>query len=148
MYYIEERSVADDLVGLTAGVVSIYVANNKVAQGDVASVLVNVHDALQAAARASVAFNSLVKSPAVNAGASIRPRYVICLECGRKQRSLSVHLRAAHGLTPDKYRRDYGLATDYPMVAPEIRELRRAIAKQMGLGQNRRTAADIRRKRS
>jgi predicted transcriptional regulator len=74
------------------------------------------------------------KSPVVSIRASIKPDYLVCMECGRKQKTLKRHLATAHGMTPEQYRRDYGLPDSYPMVASNYSEQRRAMAQSIGLG--------------
>jgi predicted transcriptional regulator len=74
------------------------------------------------------------KTPIVSVRASIKPEYLVCMECGRKQKTLKRHLENAHGMSPDQYRTDYGLPRDYPMVAPEYSKKRSQMAHAIGLG--------------
>jgi len=76
--------------------------------------------------------------PAVSVKKSLTPEYIVCLEDGKKFKSLKRHLRAQYNLTPEQYREKWGLPADYPMVAPSYASARSRLAKQMGLGQQRR----------
>jgi predicted transcriptional regulator len=76
--------------------------------------------------------------PKVSIRSSIKPDYIVCLEDGKKQKMLKRHLMTNHGMTPDEYRQKWGLAADYPMVAPNYAEQRRTLAKSIGLGTKRR----------
>jgi predicted transcriptional regulator len=77
------------------------------------------------------------QTPAVSVKKSITPDYVICLEDGKKFKSLKRHLRTAYDMTPEQYREKWGLPADYPMVAPAYAAARSELAKKMGLGQQR-----------
>lgn len=83
--------------------------------------------------------------PAVPVELSVTPDYVVCLEDGKRFKMLKGHLRAAYGLSPDEYRRKWGLPADYPMVAPNYRSKRARMAKDMGLGHMRRRKAAAKR---
>ncbi|TJV46239.1 MAG: MucR family transcriptional regulator [Mesorhizobium sp.] len=124
----------DSLIELTADVVSAYVSNNPVPVGDLPALIGQVHSALKSTAGGvSVAEPEALK-PAVPIKKSIMADYIICLEDGKKFKSLKRHLSTRYGLTPDEYRAKWGLATDYPMVAPNYAAARSALAKTMGLG--------------
>ena len=73
----------------------------------------------------------------VSVRSSVKPDYMVCMECGKKQKTLKRHLQAAHGMSPDQYRRDYGLPDTYPMTATNYSEQRRGMAKQIGLGRKK-----------
>ena len=124
------------LIELTADIVSAHLASNTVAVGDVPNLIHRVHETLaglgQAAAEALEA-----KSPVVSVRASLKPDYLICMECGKKQTTLKRHLQSAHQMTPAQYRADYGLPQDYPMVAPNYSERRSTLAKTLGLGRKK-----------
>ena len=124
------------LVNLTADIVAAQVANNNVALSDVPVLIRQVHDALVGLSQPQVAPQQ-PKSPFVSIRASIKPDHLVCLECGRKSRTLRGHLRAAHGMTPELYRADYGLPRDYPMVAPEYSKQRADLARSSGLGRKK-----------
>ena len=124
----------EDLVALTADIVSAHVANNNVAVGDVANLIQSVHGALAGLTEQPAAPEPERKKPLVSVRASIKPDYLVCMECGARQKTLKRHLATAHGMTPDQYRADYGLPASYPMTAPNYSEQRRAMAKTIGLG--------------
>ena len=126
----------NELINLTADIVSAHVANNSVAVGDVANLIGQVHTAL-AALGAPAVETPQEKVPVVSIRASIKPEYLVCMECGAKQKTLKRHLQTAHGMAPDQYRKDYGLPNDYPMVAPEYSERRSGMAKARGFGRKK-----------
>ena len=132
---------SEQLVELTADIVSAHVSNNTVAVGDVANLVQRVHEALVSLGQPSPEPQQ-EKTPVVSVRASIKPDFLVCMECGRKQKTLKRHLQNAHGMTPDQYRTDYGLPRDYPMVAPNYAASRSELAKKMGLGQARRKEAE------
>jgi predicted transcriptional regulator len=126
----------EQLVELTADIVSAHVANNTLAVGDVANLVQRVYEALSGlgAAQPEVVEE---KTPVVSVRASIKPDFLVCMECGRKQKTLRRHLMTSHNMTPEQYRTDYGLPRDYPMVAPNYSEQRRAMAHSIGLGRKK-----------
>ena len=122
---------------LTADVVSAYVSNNAVGSAELPSLINDTYDALsKAAAKAS---QPLVEelNPMVPIKKSVTPDYIVCLEDGKKFKSLKRHLRTHYDLTPEEYREKWSLPHDYPMVAPNYAAARSALAKKMGLGQRR-----------
>ena len=122
-----------ELIALTADIVSSHVANNAVAVGDVSELIRKVHDAL--AGLGTPEPEPVVELvPAVSIRSSVKPDYIVCLEDGKKLKMLKRHLMTAYGLTPDDYRTKWGLPADYPMVAPNYAEARRQLAKDIGLG--------------
>lgn len=123
------------LISLTADIVAAHVSNNKVSTGDIGSLVERVHAALSALG--TPAEKPAQKIAVVSVRASVKPDYIVCMECGAKQKTLKRHLQTAHGMTPAQYRADYGLPTSYPMVAPNYSETRRSLAKSIGLGRNR-----------
>ena len=126
----------EQLINLTADIVAAHVSNNTVSVGDVGQLVQRVHEALSAlGAPAQEATQE--KTPVVSVRASIKPDYLVCMECGRKQKTLRRHLQTAHGMSPDQYRTDYGLPRDYPMVAPEYSKRRGEMARAIGLGRKR-----------
>jgi predicted transcriptional regulator len=132
-----EETVASDLIDLTADIVSAYVSNHSVAAADLPTLIADVHQAL---ARTHAGLNEPEPEPlrpAVNPKRSVFPDYIICLEDGKKFKSLKRHLRTHYDLSPEEYRDKWGLAPDYPMVAPNYAAARSALAKKMGLGQRR-----------
>jgi predicted transcriptional regulator len=126
----------NELAELTADIVAAHVSNNSVAVNDVASLIKQVHDALSGLEQ-GVAEEAQVKSPVVSVRASVKPDYIVCMECGRQQKMLKRHLQTAHAMTPSDYRRDYGLPDTYPMTAPNYSEQRKTLAKAAGLGRKR-----------
>lgn len=126
----------EDLVSLTADIVAAHVANNNVAVGDVGALVAKVHEALSGLGRPEEA-PIPEKRALVSVRASVKPDYLVCMECGSKQKMLKRHLTTAHELTPQQYRADHGLPRDYPMVAPNYSEQRRALAQSIGLGRKR-----------
>ena len=127
----------EQLVQLTADIVAAHVANNNVAVGDVGNLVQRVYEALSALEKPTAETQQEEKTPVVSVRASIKPDYIVCMECGAKQRMLKRHLMTAHQMTPEQYRSDYGLPRDYPMVAPNYSEQRRALAHSIGLGRKK-----------
>ena len=124
----------EDLVTLTADIVSAHVANNNVAVGDLGNLIRGVHGALAGLKEPPAQAEPERKKALVSVRASLKPDYLVCMECGARQKTLKRHLAVAHGMTPDQYRADYGLPASYPMTAPNYSEQRRALAKTIGLG--------------
>lgn len=123
----------EQLVSLTADIVSAHLANNTVAVGDVANLIQQVHGSLSGLGKETPT-EPQAKSPMVSVRASVKPDYLVCMECGLKQTMLKRHLQTAHQMTPEQYRADYGLPRDYPMSAPNYSERRRTLAMAIGLG--------------
>jgi predicted transcriptional regulator len=133
----------NNLIQLTADIVCSHLENNSVAVGDVPNLIQQVHKALAGLGAPAVEQPQEKKTPVVSARASVKPDYLVCMECGKKQKTLRRHLQTAHGLTPDQYRADYGLPRDYPMTAATYSETRRTMAHSIGLGrkgENKKTA--------
>ena len=129
---------SSNYIELTADIVSAYVSNNSVAAGDISTLISQVHSALLRVSNGQGEVVSETLKPAVAVKKSITPEYLICLEDGKKFKSLKRHLRTQYNMTPEHYREKWGLPPDYPMVAPKYAEARSQLAKQMGLGQQRR----------
>ncbi len=125
-------------IELTAGIVSAYVSNNPVAANDIAGLINQVHAALLRVSSGQSDAQPEPLKPAVSVKKSITPDHIVCLEDGKKFKSLKRHLRTQYNLTPEQYRDKWGLPPDYPMVAPNYAAARSQLAKQMGLGQQRR----------
>lgn len=134
---MEQASPTTDLIDLAADVVSAYVSNNTVPTSDLAALIGDVHQALVKAATGALEPVKEELKPAVPVRRSVTPDYIVCLEDGKKFKSLKRHLRTHYDLSPEDYREKWGLATDYPMVAPNYAAARSALAKKMGLGQRR-----------
>jgi len=123
-----------DLVGLTAEIISAYVSNNSVGREDLAGIIADVHDALSRATHRVGSAEREELKPAIALKKSVTPDYIVCLEDGKKFKSLKRHLRTHYNLSPEEYREKWGLPHDYPMVAPNYAAARSQLAKQMGLG--------------
>jgi len=136
-----------EIMDLTAEIVASYVENNTLSTADVPALIQSVHRALTSIAAGVEAVEAPPKEPAVPVRRSITPDYLICLEDGRKFKSLKRHLRTKYNLSPEDYRAKWGLAKDYPMVAPNYAKARSDLAKQMGLGQGGRQAAKTTKRR-
>lgn len=130
-----------ELLEMTADIVSAYVGNNTVSAETLPSLIANIHAALSQVTTGAVEPEPEPKEPAVPIRKSIAPDYLICLEDGRKFKSLKRHLRTKYDMSPEEYRTKWGLAKDYPMVAPNYAKARSDLAKQMGLGQGGRKPA-------
>ena len=134
----EERST----IKLAAEITSAFVSNNSLRPVDLPALFGDIHSALARISEGVPAAAEPEKlTPAVPIKKSIMPDYVICLEDGRKFKSLKRHLRMVYNLTPDQYRAKWGLPSDYPMVAPAYAKARSALAHKMGLGSKRRKSA-------
>jgi predicted transcriptional regulator len=131
----------EKLVELTADIVSAHVANNTVSVGDMPTLVQRVYEALSGLNTGAQEAAPQEKTPVVSVRASIKPDFLVCMECGGKHKMLKRHLMNAHNMTPDQYRTDYGLPRDYPMVAPNYSEQRRTLAHSIGLGRRRGGAA-------
>ncbi|HZG47080.1 MAG TPA: MucR family transcriptional regulator [Allosphingosinicella sp.] len=127
----------NQLITLTADIVAAHVSNNNVAVGDVANLVQRVHEALAGLGAAPAAEEPQKKEPVVSVRASVKPEYIVCMECGKRQKTLKRHLQSAHGMTPQQYRSDYGLPDSYPMVAPAYAAQRSEMAKSIGLGRKK-----------
>jgi predicted transcriptional regulator len=126
---------------MTADIVSAYVGNNNVQAAEVPGLISSIHAALTQVSTGAVEPEPELKDPAVPVRKSITPDFLICLEDGRKFKSLKRHLRTKYNMSPEEYRAKWGLAKDYPMVAPNYAKARSDLAKQMGLGQGGRKPA-------
>jgi predicted transcriptional regulator len=135
---MNENNVAVNVVELAADIVAAYVSNNTVPAGELPNLIGQVYSALQHTAGASSEPQAEPLRPAVPVKKSLTPDHIVCLEDGKKFKSLRRHLRTHYNLTPDEYRAKWGLSADYPMVAPNYAASRSELAKKMGLGQQRR----------
>jgi len=131
----------ENLMALAANIVVAYVANNSVPRGVLPNAIAAVHATLnQLASTQPAPIVHAPQEPAVPIRKSVTPDFLICLEDGKKFKSLKRHLRSAFGMSPDEYRVKWGLKSDYPMVAPAYAEKRSTLAKSIGLGRQRGTA--------
>ena len=133
-----DNADSTNYVELAADIVSAYVSNNSIATSEIASLIGEVHSALVRVAGGAVEVPLEALEPAVPIKKSITPDYIICLDDGKKFKSLKRHLRTQYDMTPEEYRERWGLPPDYPMVAPNYAQARSQLAKKMGLGQQRR----------
>lgn len=132
-----ENSSQPELVELTTRIVSAYVSNNAVVASDLPQLIGDTHQALlRASSGVGVQAPEELK-PKVPVKKSVHPDYLICLEDGKKFKSLKRHLRTHYNLSPEEYRERWGLPHDYPMVAPNYAKARSELAKKMGLGTRR-----------
>lgn len=132
-----DSSVGTNFVELTADLVSAYVAHNAIQKTDIPGLIAAVHASLSSLGAPKPAPEPEKPVPAVPIKKSITQDYLISLEDGRRYKSLKRHL-SGRGLTPEQYREKWGLASDYPMVAPSYAKQRSDLAKSMGLGRQRR----------
>ena len=125
-----------DTVSITADIVAAYVSNNPLPVGELPKLIGDIHAALKGIG--TPATEPMVKQePAVSIKKSVTPDFIICLEDGKKFKSLKRHIGVHYNLSPDEYRQKWNLPSDYPMVAPNYAVTRSALAKKMGLGQAR-----------
>jgi len=127
-----------DCVALTAEIVAAYLGNNAMPVGEIPALIREVHAALLRVSSGAGENAADAPRPAVPLKRSVTPEYIVCLEDGKKFKSLKRHLRTQYKMTPEQYREKWGLPADYPMVAPNYAAARSSLAKQMGLGQQRR----------
>jgi MucR family transcriptional regulator, transcriptional regulator of exopolysaccharide biosynthesis len=137
---MSEQQTPPNYIELAADLVSAFVSNNPVPAAELPALIGTVHAALTKTANGSSQqpTEEPKKAPAVSVKKSVQPDYIVCLEDGKRFKSLKRHLRTVYDLTPDQYRAKWGLAADYPMVAPNYAAARSELAKSMGLGARRR----------
>lgn len=138
---VEEIS-GQDILRLSAGIVAAYVSRNQVQPTAISDVVRQVHHAITGLSRPAAAAAPQRAKPAVPIARSIQPDFIICLEDGAKLKMLKRYLRSRYDLSPEEYRRRWGLPADYPMVAPNYAARRSDFAKKIGLGRG------VRRKRA
>jgi len=134
-----EQIPTDDVLGLTAQIVSAHVANNTVSPEALPSLIQEVYRTLAGAGKQPT--RPELPQPAVPIKRSVSHDHIVCLEDGRKLKMLKRHLKSAYGMTPEQYRQRWGLGQDYPMVAPDYAKRRSSLAKQIGLGTRPRDGA-------
>lgn len=141
---MSEQQNTPNYIELAAEIVSAFVANNSVPTAELPALIGNVHDTLNRIGNGSTqkVVEEAKQAPAVPVKKSVQPDFIICLDDGKKFKSLKRHLRTVYNLTPDQYRAKWGLPADYPMVAPNYAAARSQLAKQMGLGARRRKTAE------
>jgi predicted transcriptional regulator len=133
-----EAGGQSDFLDMAANIVSAFVSNNAVPASELATLIQSVYDSIQKIAGVAPAPPVVEpQEPAVPVRKSVTNDFIVCLEDGKKFKSLKRHLRTAYNLSPDQYRAKWNLPSDYPMVAPAYAAARSALAKQSGLGQPR-----------
>ena len=137
----EDARDDDDHLALTADIVAAYVSNNTVPVGELSGLISQVHTALAQVAGGRGEAGGETTKPAVSIKKSITSDHLVCLEDGKKFKSLKRHLRSQYNMSPEQYREKWGLPSDYPMVAPNYAQARSRLAKAMGLGQRRKRRA-------
>ena len=128
-----ETDMSETLITLTSDIVAAHVSNNNVAVEDVPALITTVYSALAGLGGSAPVVEEKLE-PAVSIRSSVKKDHLVCLEDGKKMKMLKRHLMTEHGMTPDEYRQRWGLAADYPMVAPDYAETRRDLAVKIGLG--------------
>jgi predicted transcriptional regulator len=127
-----DKISAEELLRMTSEVTAAYVSNNSLAAAQLPEIIRTIHASLVGLQSAGASAEP--PTPAVPIKKSVHDDYIVCLEDGKKLKMLKRHLRTAYGLTPEEYRQKWGLAPDYPMVAPNYAAQRSAFAKKIGLG--------------
>lgn len=136
-----ETTFSMDLLELSVEVVAAYVSYNSVPSGELPGLIGEVHLVMAHMMEPEAPHAAEPLRPAVPARKSVTGDFIICLEDGKKFKSLKRHLRTQYDMSPEQYREKWGLGTDYPMVAPNYARARSQLAKEMGLGQQRRKRA-------
>ena len=137
----EELEDRDSALGFAVEIVASYVANNTIASDQLPALIRSVHAALATLSDRAPAPASERPKPAVPINKSIHRDFLVCLEDGKELKMLKRHLRSTYGMTPDQYRKRWGLPADYPMVAPSYAARRSDFAKRIGLGKGVRKKA-------
>jgi len=127
-----ETASSGAILEFASDIVSAYVSNNAIQSNELPDLIRDVHTTLSTLGNGHD--KTPAKKPAVSIKNSITDEFLICLEDGKKFKSLKRHLRSKYGLSPEEYREKWGLPYDYPMVAPSYARKRSALAKEMGLG--------------
>ncbi|HVC57579.1 MAG TPA: MucR family transcriptional regulator [Stellaceae bacterium] len=136
---MEKTEQSDDMLALTTEIVAAHVSNNTVALSDLPQLITQVYNSLAHIGTAPPP-PAARPQPAVSIKKSIQPEYIVCLEDGKKLKMLKRHLKTAYDMSPEAYRERWGLAADYPMVAPNYARQRSRLAKEIGLGTRARRA--------
>ncbi|MGQ0456641.1 MAG: MucR family transcriptional regulator [Hyphomicrobium sp.] len=135
---MDTSATTPDLVAITASIVAAFVSNNTVSSNEIPNLIADTHAALSRAAGRAAPIEREDSKPKIAVKKSVMPDFIICLEDGKKFKSLKRHLRTHYNLSPEEYREKWGLPHDYPMVAPNYAQARSQLAKKMGLGTARR----------
>ena len=131
---VNAAAADNDLIDLSADIVCAYVSHNALSVADLPKLIADVHVALRALQRNGAVEPAEDLRPAVPVKKSVAPDFIVCLEDGKKFKSLKRHLRTHYNLSPEQYREKWGLPSDYPMVAPNYSATRSRLAKDNGLG--------------
>ncbi|HEV2898639.1 MAG TPA: MucR family transcriptional regulator [Pseudaminobacter sp.] len=137
-----------DTIELTADVISAYVSNNPVPVSELPTLIAQIHQSLTGLSNGQATIPEEKLVPAVPIKKSVTPDYIICLDDGKKFKSLKRHLKTTFGMTPEEYRAKWNLPTDYPMVAPSYAATRSELAKKIGLGRKPKAAEPVKRTRT
>ena len=129
-----EQLEVDSILDITAEVVASYVSNNPVSTAELPNLINEIHSAFRKLSGSTLNASTEKRKPAVSIKKSLHEDYLICLEDGKKFKSLKRHLRSHFNLSPEEYREKWGLPPDYPMVAPNYAKERSSLARKMGLG--------------
>ena len=134
---MDDDSSHPELLSLTTKIVAAHAGGNKLATGDLPALIGSVFEALRTVGTVAVAKPVEALAPAVPIKKSVRPEFIVCLEDGKQLKMLKRHLKTRYNMTPDDYRKRWGLPNDYPMVAPAYAAQRSELAKSIGLGRRR-----------
>ena len=132
---MSEKTPREELLVLTSEIVSSYIAHNSVSTAEISTLIETVYKSLSTVGDETDMLADRPQ-PAVPINKSVQPDYIVCLEDGKQLKMLKRHLKTAYGMTPEEYRKRWGLPNDYPMVAPNYAERRSKLAKDIGLGKN------------
>ena len=138
---MDDNSKPQEVLALTTEIVASFVGNNAVAMSDVPALIASVFQALRTTGQAEPEQTAATPTPAVPIKKSVQHDFIVCLEDGKKLKMLKRHLATRYNMTPEDYRRRWGLARDYPMVAPAYAAQRSALAREIGLGRKPAAAA-------
>jgi predicted transcriptional regulator len=127
---------ADELIKFASEIVAAYVSNNPTPISELPGMIRSIHATLGSLAGAGNTEIVTTQKPAIAVKKSVTPEYIVCLEDGKKLKMLKRYLRSRYGLSPEEYRSKWGLAADYPMVAPNYAAQRSEFAKRIGLGRS------------
>jgi predicted transcriptional regulator len=133
---VAPKIAEEELLRMTTDVVAAYVSNNTLPTAQLAEVINAVYSSLKSLEGQVAQVQPEPLKPAISIRKSVTPEFLICLEDGKKLKMLKRHLRSTYNMTPDEYRLKWGLAPDYPMVAPNYAERRSEFAKKIGLGRS------------
>ena len=141
MEILLDQTEKQELVELTAEIVSAYVSNNSINPAQLSELIGSVHAALQSGPSGAPESEAAPQEAAVSIRTSVKPDFIVCLEDGKRFKSLKRHLSTDHNLTPDQYRAKWNLKPGYPMVAPNYAASRSQFAKDRGFGRKRTSSA-------